>query len=547
MKKWLKTYKNKNEERINYDLLNKTADGDIIEYIVDVCRSLERLDSIKFLGYEYTEDASEIDMNKYIMEKQRGKNKNTTNRFMYMTDSNVAEIVLKFKITLKDEIKYIDKSVLLPIPDDDGYYLISGTRYSLMYQITEKSTYTTKEFLVTKSNQPINMKRQIVDEFGFSIPIYTVLLFGKDANIVQIFLAKMGYRKTLEYFGVEKVMCITNEPIKDEENYIFIPISSKVNLKVDRQCFNKFSVVRTVALMLHRCGTNRLTMDNVYDIGHWITALGSSGTPNKNKQYSKGVSTLIFVDRMLDDTTKKVLLLHPINKSDTYAVLRWMMLNFNKLRAKNNMDLGTKRLRCNEYIAHLLSRTFTERINRIIGYGDRVTIGQIEEIFKFSGDIIKQSLQSSMLLRYDDNVNDMDFFDKLKVTFKGPSSQGGTSDKTITKEQRGIDPSYIGRLDINQCGTSDPGLSATLTPYCKTNGLYFDDSNEPEDAKYEFDKSVVRYLQDKSEAGCIVGPKFTDYYSYYNQLQKSEDILDSIKIYERFSDDAFVVRLGSDD
>lgn len=59
------------------------------------------------------------------------------------------------------------------------------------------------------------------------------------------------------------------------------------------------------------------------------------------------------------------------------------------------------------------------------------------------------------MLRFDDKVNDMDFFAKLRLTFKGPNSLGGNNENNIAAKYRGIDPSYIGKIDINVCGTSD--------------------------------------------------------------------------------------------
>ena len=135
-----------------------------------------------------------------------------------------------------------------------------------------------------------------------------------------------------------------------------------------------------------------------------------------------------------------------------------MIQNFNELRKKDNLDLRNKRLRCNEYIAALLTKSFSDRVNRIIGYGNKVTIEKISEIFKFNGDIIIKQLHNSGLLRYDDNVNDMDMFSKLKWTLKGPNSLGGKNDKNISIAYRGIHPSFIGRIDINVCGNSDPNL-----------------------------------------------------------------------------------------
>lgn len=42
--------------------------------------------------------------------------------------------------------------------------------------------------------------------------------------------------------------------------------------------------------------------------------------------------------------------------------VRWMVQNFPELRQKNNLDLSTKRLRLNEYIASLLSIKLGESV-----------------------------------------------------------------------------------------------------------------------------------------------------------------------------------------
>ena len=62
------------------------------------------------------------------------------------------------------------------------------------------------------------------------------------------------------------------------------------------------------------------------------------------------------------------------------------MEHFNELRLKDNCDLSNKRIRCNEYIASLLSKEFSKRLNRIISMGDRATIESMRELLKFSGD-----------------------------------------------------------------------------------------------------------------------------------------------------------------
>ena len=97
----------------------------------------------------------------------------------------------------------------------------------------------------------------------------------------------------------------------------------------------------------------------------------------------------------------------------------------------DNCDLGTKRLRCNEYIASLLTKEFSRRLNRIISLGDKATIDNIQEIFRFPGDILLQKMHQSGILRFDDNVNDMNFWSRLKFTNKGPHSLGGNNSNNI--------------------------------------------------------------------------------------------------------------------
>ena len=83
------------------------------------------------------------------------------------------------------------------------------------------------------------------------------------------------------------------------------------------------------------------------------------------------------------ETTKKVLKIPEYHSKDIYALLRWMMEEFNELRLKDNLDLGNKRLRCNEYISSLLTKEFSKRLNRIISMGDKCTIDNIKELFRF--------------------------------------------------------------------------------------------------------------------------------------------------------------------
>ena len=97
-------------------------------------------------------------------------------------------------------------------------------------------------------------------------------------------------------------------------------------------------------------------------------------------------------------------------------------MNFNELRMKDNLSLDNKRLRCNEYIASLLTYEFSQRLNRVITLGAKATMQNFLDMFKFSGEILIQRMHISGILRFDDCINDMDFFTKCRYTTKGPNS-----------------------------------------------------------------------------------------------------------------------------
>ena len=156
MKKFLKTYKNTVEDRINYGLINREYDDDLVHYIVDCCKSLEVLRNIKFLGYEYITNEADINTSEYIDAKARGKGKKKDpTRYMYIQDSRYAELRLKFQLECNDETDIITKKILIPVPDEKNYYTIKGNQYVLFYQIVDNSTYTTKSSLILKSMTPI--------------------------------------------------------------------------------------------------------------------------------------------------------------------------------------------------------------------------------------------------------------------------------------------------------------------------------------------------------------------------------------------------------
>ena len=118
----------------------------------------------------------------------------------------------------------------------------------------------------------------------------------------------------------------------------------------------------------------------------------------------------------------------------------------------DNLNLENKRLRCNEYIASLLTAEFSKRLNRVISLGAKATIKDYTDMFKFSGEILIQKMHSSGVLRFDDNINDLDFSKTgvKKVEYIVSDSSGNTTIETIyvTVKKDNTDLIRIGQISI---------------------------------------------------------------------------------------------------
>lgn len=522
MKDFIKTYKNPNKDKINYDLINRKCDKPLIEYIADSAKSLEVLKNIEFIGYKFKYYESEIDDNKYNKTRKSRSKKKENYKFMIMEESRVGELVLKFKITFKGESEIIEKPILVPIPDDDGTYTIKGKRYILMYQMVDASTYTTRDSVVLKSLMPIFLTRKSyvredVEGVEYKCPVYTTKVFNNNIDILYFYFAKIGVDNTLKYMGVDRFIRLTKS-VQDIANNKYFQISSKLYVEVNSDIFDESDYVKSMVFMILKISSNRVNINNIYDKTFWIEKIGSLFSLSQNS-YEKGKNISVFLDRMLDETTREVLRIDPIHKTSMYAILRWQFQNFNELKKKENLDLANKRLRDNEYIASILNQVLSKRLLPAINSGRKISKEKIYDIFKFPGDILIKSLFSSGLFKYDDQVNDLDFFNKLKYTTKGPNSLGGKNTQNIAAATRGLDPSFIGRIDLNVVSSSDPGTGGVLVPFCKTYGLYFSDKPEPESGKFDIEKIGAKFDERINDA-MLIDPfnTFEDYRVFNDKI-----------------------------
>ena len=533
LKSSLKNYVCKYEKDLNLDLINKTADAPLVEYIVDALKSLEVVPQIKFIDYEYTEHESEIDVNRHIFKREKRKKKKDRHDVKYVQDDRVGRLTARMEITMLERDPETDtysyqrhpftKSVLIPLQDERGLYYLKGKHYYLIYQMLEKSTYTSASSITTKSLMPICVKRHVVevedmDGHVYQVPSYYVFVFKKEINILLFYLAKGLYEALGMLDVIDVVDFLEAMPTKPKADKIYFGLSTKCFMEVDRKLFRDSPYIKSIVGMFTEMTSSRITINQLNDPDVFIKKIANPPNLEKGRSINK------YFARLADNTTLKILKVPDYYKQDIYGLLKWMMEEFNVLRLKDNCDLNTKRLRCNEYIASLFTAELSNRLNRVISMGDKATIESMREIFKFPGDIIIQKMQRSGVLRFDDSVNDMTFFSKTRYTNKGPNSLGGKNSNNIGLRYRDLHPSMLGRLDILVCGNSDPGTSGCLSPFSKIKGLYFDDSNEPDEFYYELSK----YVKEKCEkSGKIyIGFEFEDKEDFYKTLSNLQNFAD---------------------
>ena len=340
--------------------------------------------------------------------------------------------------------------------------------------------------------------------------MYKVLVFRRYENPFYFYLATMGWSNTLEYFNVGEYISAIPEPDGDPA-YTYIKVSNSVTIKVLTRALEVDYIQSILGNICSLCN-NRLTMENLEDKYFWTCKIGAfKQNTQKESHYELGKRHIILFNRMLDDATVDNLRLTDYNKRDVYAIIRWLIQNFKILWQKDNLNILNKRLRCNEYVASFLNDIISERIKRFVNAATASTIdkqiAKYNQFFAYRGNEVISKLHSSGLMRYDDMVNDMDLFQKMKVTSKGPNSAGNKSNsKTVTSSRRGLDPSHLRRLDINFCSTSDPGLTNYLTLACETDGLYFKDSiPEPETFYYDL-KNELGEVDDDNCPILVVDP-----------------------------------------
>ncbi len=503
MLKYLNKLPNDYRDQINTGIMNKEYDKPLQDYIFDAFKSMEILPNIKVLKYEWVPDEDKYDVNDHIIRRNTNKNKNIKN----ISESRCGVMYIDFELSGLDKdgsikVVYLTKPLIIPIQDKNGYYLIKGKKCYLIYQMVDKMLYPSFGAVTIKSLMPVcvkNSKKDFVDTSGktWTIPIYNIQIFKNAINCLLIY-SNMTISKTLNFMEVDRFIHIEDNSrgLSTTDHIIRFECGKKSNIiiAVKRMIFEQEVYIKSiVGCLIDLFETNKTQYENIDNWEYWMIIVGGKNT------IRRGMYQHIFFNRLLDDVTRKELKVNDYDKQNIYYLLKWIIQNYHSLWTKDNLSMDHKRLRCNEYISSLITAEVSKRINRIVSLGDKATIKEYRKALRFPEDIFLTRLYSSGVLRYAETNSDMDFSNKWKVTKKGPQSLGGNDSRRIPIRQRSLHPSMLGKIDLADSSSSDPGQSMALSPWCDMKSLYFDDSLYENEMHYKLSKYLDQYPLDDNE------------------------------------------------
>lgn len=499
MKQFIAEVSKKKTAEINPVLFDRTQETSIADYIISGIKVIESLPYIKFVKWEHITDASKIDIKinrRHIKNREINKDKEIT-KIVSIRDTAQEMLRMEFLIDYNGDTRYIKKNLLIPSYVDPYHMYINSKEVLPQKQIVDTSTYNQKKSVKLKTTlTPIDIYREEVKNGlttttgkTFKVKKYILNLFTKELNPLWYYLAKFAVHGTIRYFGFKDIIDVTDAEF-DTDIYYYFATEKNLFVEVDKRYFNSSETVRMFTAMVKDIFDQKIKADSMDNREYWTTKLGAMFTTNTKNQLNKGYNVLVSFDRILDEITKDNLRLDKRHLQSTYSLIRWLILNFPELRKKNNHDLETKRIRCNEVTAFYFIQKMAERINLLLNR-KKLSIESIERIFNFNPDELFKLMISNKntLLKYDADINCFELLNALRFSFLG--NQGISGGKNIGMQFRDIYPSHLGRIDLNGVSHGkNTALTGFIVPRCKIygNGYFSKEPNDPDSFNDEFNK-----------------------------------------------------------
>lgn len=511
----LRNYNDTHREHFNEEFFNKD-DNEIIEALKKVILSCqrERFFILKVKNFTVVDNYDEI--RKILRKDEAERNKNKGSSFVNIYDcvnlksSAIKLLVVDYYIETKNENakpedKCADVRVIIAVPRlvNKYYFKINGNLYSTVYQIVDGSTYNNSFSKSNKNKQNVTFKTMfmasrlfrynntIEDTTGAPVKCihYQSNIFKKSIPVLKYLLGKYGFYYTKSMLMIDEIYLSNSDP-RDDNMYTFN--KHNVFISVPKFMYDNDTVLESLVYTLLMSIAKDTTVEDLYTREFWLKSLGEA---YNSKTVEKGEAILDSLEFIYDIPAEEAIRLPQEDKDDIYKIIVWLVREFNELRQKDNLNVGTKRLRWSEYIAALYATKLCNGILRISDEGYKVTLKSIMSAIKIAPDFLIRTMTKDRLVNCCDAVNDNDAPQVLKYTYKGLHGlgEGNKSKSSIAVVYRQVHPSQAGRLDINSATATDPGLSGMLCPMVKIYDNSFSDQDEPNNWREDIGNIMAKY------------------------------------------------------
>lgn len=573
-------YPNAEEENFNVSFLTSANDISIEDLVVMNMKEFEVIQNITILGYYLETDPEKIDINEHTINinYKRKSDRLDIPKYKYLNPDRVAEMVFTIEIKTNVNQKIITKKILIPV-EYNGFYYIGNKKWKTEWQLCDASTYNQRGKITLKSRMPIiiyqtkhrpimDLEGMIHDTRTYSYALNSKSRFNsakpkpKFINPMMIYSAKMGLEEAIVYMGAGPDISIISRSKAEYKEYdnldeFYYFNINEVVFRVDKHMMDTNKHIASIVGMLKSLESNEFPVSYALlsnfeeEKQYWRCRIGYVGAAKSKNLLSfleKGNTTIKMFERLLDNVTQMNLRLEEPYKRDIYALMKWMLYEFDNLKTRNNMDLNNKRIRKAEYIVQpTLGKKIAENIIKIIeksGKSSQNIIDTLLEGFNFPSDIIISGMRSNgYLIKSDELVNDFTALSDLYYSSKGPNSLGENSSKMISQKYRNIHPSFMGSIDINVSSNSDVGMSGAFTPFVKLyNNFYFTPEGEPDQEMYMLAKDHDAHYKeigyDKMQTPEEVSfDNYEDYLEYLKNKARPKRLdPEVIKIVEKVTD-----------
>lgn len=509
-------------------VLFKRDDNDIIEALKKVILSCERNNryfKIEVVGFDVLEDYAEINQTLYDYYEEMTRNKSKVKKkdnqygFINLNESDIKLLVVTYHVQTFTAPPPPTFPNAKPVPTDETfkvliavprivdryYFRINGIMRSTLYQIVDGSTYNNSNTSSKVPNISFKIVFMALRVFRYFLDLQTISgetvrlahymcnCFNKTVTGCKYILAKFGFLGAQEFMGLKGIM-VTDQPIEDSTMYCFKK-SDNLYISAPRYLVDNDQVMQAFIASTYTSLIPGMDYRFCYDDKFWVRSIGGdfNGTSAEKMllmlnnldntvrdTYEKGCSILDSFESIYDIGTKESIRLPEDQKATMYHILRWIIREFNKLRAKDNLDVSIKKIRFADYIASIYAIKVAKGIYRVADMTNKITTTAIRRAIRTDPMFLLTSISKSNLVSYRNMVSDMDSMLALKFTYKGIAGLGEKDgDRSIPDITRYVHPSHLGRLDLDSSSDGNPGITGTISPFATMYDNYFSDYQEP--------------------------------------------------------------------